>query len=223
MYLYMLVRGVPTSYLLDGYLVSNVYTIALKLLVLISGYFVLDASESYMRRHTMHLLEYPIMLLIALLFMLLLVGANHVIAAFFSIAGFSLCLYVLVFSDAALKVAREAGIKYFFLSTLTNGLLVYGMFLIYATTGTGNLDELALILQPSDFTKSIGLLGVGVTFTLTGLLFKLSAFPGHLWAPDVYEGSPTPVIAFFMLPVKISVFAFFLRLLSTAFAHIDML
>jgi NADH:ubiquinone oxidoreductase subunit 2 (subunit N) len=166
--------------MLNGYLVSDVNSLHFKLLVFATGYFVLDASVTHLRRRATHLLEYTPLMLVALLFLLLLVGSNNTIAAFFTVAGFSICLYVLIFSDAALKVAREAGIKYYYLSTFSSGLMIYGFFLVYAAVGTGDLTDIALLLSTGAFKESLGLISTGVTFALIGLLFKLSAFPGHL-------------------------------------------
>lgn len=121
-------------------------------------------------------------MVIATLFMLLLVGSSHLVSAFLAIVGFSLNLYVLVLFDATAAVAREAGVKYFYLSTLSSGLMMYSIFLITLTLGTGSLFEMAQILSTDVELSTTGssLLHVAVIFLLVGLFFKLSAFPGHL-------------------------------------------
>lgn len=183
MYLYMLLSGdyseIQTA--LNGYFYNSQYSITLKLLLLICAFVVVHSSEDYMRRHTMHLLEYPIVLATAILFMLLLASANHLISAFLTLVGFSLNLYVLIYSDAPVKVAREAGIKYYYLSTFSSGLLIYGCFVIYSLLGTGNFEEIALLLRGYQEASHNNLfLALGFSYLLGGLFFKLSAFPGHL-------------------------------------------
>lgn len=118
----------------------------------------------------------------AVLFLVLLVGASHLVSAFIAIVGFSLNLYVLVLFDATSAVAREAGVKYFYLSTLSSGLMIYSIFLIMLVLGTGNLFEMAQILSSNVQLSSAAasLLHLGITFLLVGLFFKLSAFPGHM-------------------------------------------
>lgn len=207
-----------TASLFSGYAVTSTYVVALKLLTTITGRFILVGSSKYMSTHTRHLLEYPIVLTLAVLFMLLLVGSNHLVSSFISLVGFSLNLYVLILFDATSAVAREAGVKYFYLSTISSGLILYGIFLVYVVLGTGHFYEMHLAL--SSLVVSGGaennLLSLGIVFMLTGLFFKLSAFPGHLWAAEVYEGSPDPITAFFMLPVKVAVLGFTVQLFTVA-------
>lgn len=120
------------------------------------------------------------MVALTTLFMLLLVSANHVMSAFFCLVGFSLGLYVLVLYDVNRRPSREAGLKYYYLSTFSSGLILYGIMLIYTLTGTGNFDELFLILNTKLQLQENPLLGLAVLFILAGFFFKLSAFPGHL-------------------------------------------
>lgn len=209
----------------SGYFLVNSYTTTFKLLTLLSGLFVLHNSDEYIRRHERHLLEYPIVLSLALLLMLLLVSAGHLISAFLALVGFSLNIYVLILFDAPTTVAREAGIKYFYLSAFSSGLFIYGIFLFFLVTGTGHFYEIATLLTYAEEIQGTGLelLQLAVVFILTGLFFKLSAFPGHLWAADVYEGSPDPVMAFFMLPAKVSVFSFVMNFLVSALEPLTVL
>lgn len=207
-----------TEALFNGYLLTSSYVVTLKLLTVISGRVILDSSEAYMRNHSRHLLEYPLVFVLAILFMLLLVGAGHLISAFMALVGFSLNLYVLVLFDAPTAMAREAGIKYFYLSAFSSGLMLYGIFLLFLVTGTGHFSEMGQFLatQPEIFGTGRALLEYGILFLLIGLFFKLSAFPGHLWAAEVYEGSPDPITAVFMLPVKVAVLSFVLQFLTVA-------
>lgn len=205
--------------LFNGYMLNSKYVHTLKLLTTISGLFILSSSKKYIKNHTRHLLEYPVILILALLFMLLLVGAGHLISTFIALVGFSLNLYVLILFDATSAVAREAGIKYFYLSTMSSGLILYSIFLIFLILETGHFFEIGHTLHTDLGLICIAgnLLQIAITMLLVGFFFKLSAFPGHLWAAEVYEGSPDPITAFFMLPVKVAVLAFLTQLLAIAF------
>jgi NADH-quinone oxidoreductase subunit N len=218
LYFLQLCYGIATP-LFNGYVLTSPYTLVLKMLTVLSGRFILSSSEGYLHHHPRHLLEYPVVMTLAVLFMLLLVGAGHLISAFLALVGFSLNLYVLILFDATSAVAREAGIKYFYLSTISSGLMLYGTFLLFLVLGSGHFFEIGQILATETelIAAASNLLQLGLTFLLIGLFFKLSAFPGHLWAAEVYEGSPDPITAFFMLPVKVAVLAFLLQLLTTAF------
>jgi hypothetical protein len=168
--------------LFNGYVLTSAYIIALKILTVFAGRFILSSSESYLRAHPRHLLEYPITLTLAVLFMLLLVSAGHLISAFLALVGFSLNLYVLILFDATTAVAREAGVKYFYLSTISSGLMLYGIFLIFLITGTGHFLDISQILATEGELVALAepLLQLALTFLFVGLFFKLSAFPGHL-------------------------------------------
>lgn len=168
--------------LFNGYALTSSYTSILKLLTLFSSGVILSNSVNYIRTHRKHLLEYPLVLILALLFMLLLIGSGNLISAFLSLVGFSLNLYVLVLFDATAAIAREAGVKYFYLSTVSTGLIAYGIFLMFLITGTGNLTEIGQILA-TDYDRinsATGLVQLSIGLLLTGFFFKLSAFPGHL-------------------------------------------
>jgi len=186
------------------------YSPLLKILTLLCASFILASSKRYIHEHSRHLLEYPVILSLTTLFLLLMVDTTDLLCAFFALVGFSLNLYVLILFDAPYAAAREAGIKYYYLSTFSSGLVLYGTFLFFALTGATHFEEIAHFL-PADAR----LLLVAITFLFVGFFFKLSAFPGHLWAPEVYEGSPDPTMGFFMLPVKIAVLAFLLQFLAT--------
>lgn len=204
--------------LFNGYLLTNQYITIFKVLTVLSGRFILYNSWLYVTKHKRHLLEYPVVLTLAILFMLLLISSGHLISAFLTLVGFSLNLYVLILFDAPTAIAREAGIKYFYLSAFSSGLMIYGIFLLFLSLNTGHFVEIGQILAtaPEVVSNSKTLVQYAILFLLVGLFFKLSAFPGHLWAAEVYEGSPDPIAAFFMLPVKVAVLAFVLQLLVTA-------
>jgi len=127
---------------LGGYFLSSWGIILAKFFVAVSSLFVLFASENYVRYHRRHLLEYPIMLLLAILLLLCLVGANNLMSLFFAVGGFSITLYVLVLFDVYTRVSREAAMKYFYLSTISAGFIIFGTFLLYFSTGTAMFSEL---------------------------------------------------------------------------------
>jgi NADH-quinone oxidoreductase subunit N len=207
---------------LSGYFYASSFTGIAKFLVLATGTFILRNSRSYVISSRRHLMEYPLILSLALLFMLFLISTNHLIGAFLALVGFSLNLYVLILFDASNSAAREAGIKYYYLSTFSSGLILYGIFLSYVITGALEFSSIELFLSalPTISSYSYTLLPVALAFLFTGLFFKLSAFPGHLWAAEVYDGSPEPVTAFFMLPVKVTVLAFVIQLLDRALSPV---
>jgi hypothetical protein len=171
-----------SAILFGGYSVMSPYVGFVKLLTIFTGRFILVESAVYLNNHKRDLLEYPIVLSTAILFMLLLVGSNHLVSAFLSLVGFSLNLYVLILIDASSAIAREAGVKYFYLSTISSGLILYGTFLLYVVLGTGRFYEMqqALSLVVAASGDESNLLQLAISFILVGLFFKLSAFPGHL-------------------------------------------
>jgi NADH-quinone oxidoreductase subunit N len=184
----------------------------LKLLVVLSTLFILVNLNAHFSESRRALVEFPLALGLALLFILLLISAADLFFAFLAIVGFSLNLYILIFFNASESAAaREGGIKYFYLSTFSSGLMIYGVFLLFLTFGSANLQTIEQI-KPSP--AEVKLIGLGVSFILIGLFFKLSAFPGHLWAAEVYDGIADPVLAFFMLPVKVGVLAFVIQILA---------
>lgn len=173
---------ISTHSVFNGYVVVSEYVVGFKLLVAYSGRFILSESELYLKNHSRHLLEYPVAMTLAILFMLLLVGSVHLVSAFLALVGFSLNLYVLILFDATHVVAREAGIKYFYLSAMSSGLMLYGIFLIFLILGTGHFHEIGQLLSTESALAGLsgGLLHLALVFLLIGLFFKLSAFPGHL-------------------------------------------
>lgn len=179
-YAYQFTFDCGSATILSGYFATSRTITFLKLITLLSAVFVLDASETFMRQQSRHLLEYPIMVALTTLFMLLLVSANHIMSTFLSLVGFSLGLYVLILYDANKRPSREAGLKYYYLSTLSSGFILYGILLIYTLTGTGNFDELFLLFNTKAQFQENTLLRTALLLILAGFFFKLSAFPGHL-------------------------------------------
>lgn len=218
LYAVQLCIGVPSGTAFYGYLYVSEGLVGAKLFVALTSLFVLHSSGNYIREHTRHVLEYPLVIIVAVLFLLLLVSTSNLLLLFLVLAGFSLNMYILVVFDVADAASREASLKYFYLSTLSTGFILFGTLLIYVMLGEVSYRYISFCAESSFLDlRKLSIISTGVTFIVMGFLFKLSAFPGHLWAVEVYEGSPMPVMAFFILPVKIAVFVAFLRLLSTAF------
>jgi NADH-quinone oxidoreductase subunit N len=206
-----------SSVLLNGYFYTAPGIVAAKLLVTLSGLFVHTSAEQYIREQRRHTLEFAIIMSFAILLLVLLVGANKLIAVFLMIGGFSLCLYILILYDLTSQPSREAATKYFYLSTLSTGLILFGVFQFYIVNKNDQFGELLTFATYELTQDSATLMRGAIVFMVVGFLFKLSAFPAHLWAVDVYEGSPAPVMAFFLLPVKVAVILVFTRILNTAF------
>jgi NADH-quinone oxidoreductase subunit N len=188
---------------------------ASKLFVTLTSLFVLHLSATYIREHTRHVLEFSVVMLMGVLLLLILVSSNNLMLLFLSLAGFSLNLYILVLYDGADAASREASLKYFYLSTLSAGLILFGVLLLYVIVGDVTYSAIQLHMNAGVDEYTHKIVTTAVLFILMGFLFKLSAFPGHLWAVEVYEGAPLPVMSFFVLPVKVAVFITFLRLLNT--------
>jgi NADH-quinone oxidoreductase subunit N len=198
-----------------------------KLLVALTALLVLVSSGNYIREHRHHLMEFPVVIIVALLQLLLMLSSNNLMAIFFTVAGLSLALYVLVlFHGGPSLGARAAALKYFYLSAVSAGLLLFGSFLVLTITKSTDYFEIAALLSKTSglslfMPEDRLILIAGLVFIIFGFLFKLSAFPGHLWAVEIYEGSPAPVVAFFVLPVKIAFFVTFVRLLQVAFQDLS--
>jgi NADH-quinone oxidoreductase subunit N len=214
MYIYQLVYTQP-EIVANGYLIVNQFVTTFKALTLLCSLFILGATKQYMVDRDRSLPEYPLILSFATLFLMFLIGSNHLIVTFFALVGFSLNLYVLVLLDAPSAAAQEAGVKYYYLSTFSSGLVLYGIVLLFMSSGSAQFDE---IVQQLGTNKELSsqMLVSGVTFLLIGFFFKLSAFPGHMWAPEVYDGAPNPIMGYFMLPVKVAVLVAVMQLLTVA-------
>src|SRR3984957_11340 len=188
----------------------------LKLLVLLGSIGAILLSVEFRRDIDRRRFEYPILILLATAGMLLLISAGDLIALYLGFETMSLALYVLAAIDRDSARATEAGLKYFVLGALSAGMLLYGASLIYGFTGTVSFAGIA---------QAAGDGGLGLTFGLVflfaGLCFKVSAVPFHMWTPDVYQGAPTPVTAFFAAAPKVAAIAIFMRVSITAFPAIS--
>ena len=158
--------------------------------------------------------EYPVLILLASVGMAVMVSSNDLITLYLGLELQSLSLYILAAFNRDSLRASEAGLKYFLLGALSSGLLLYGASLVYGFAGTTNFDGIAVAAAQEG--QNIGLL-FGLVFVVSGIAFKISAAPFHMWTPDVYEGSPTPVAAFFATAPKLAAMALLARVLTEPF------
>jgi NADH-quinone oxidoreductase subunit N len=183
-------------------------------LVLLGSALAIILAQDYFEDAKIARFEFPVLVLLATLGMMLMVSAGSFIALYMGLELQSLALYVLAAFHRDSMRSTEAGLKYFVLGALSSGMMLYGISLIYGFTGTTGFAEIAAIVGKSG--AGIGLI-FGLVFLISGLAFKVSAVPFHMWTPDVYEGSPTPITAFFSMSPKIAAMALFLRAMLGAF------
>ena len=186
----------------------------MKFLMIVSGIFIMFTSSKYLQINKLNKIEYPVLILASMLGMMVMISSNDLIVFYMGLELQSLSLYVLASFNRNNLLSTESGLKYFVLSALSSGLLLYGCSLIYGFSGTTNFNE---ILKNS-YEINIGLT-FGIVFILVGLSFKISAVPFHMWAPDVYQGSPTSVTLFFAILPKIAALTVFIRFLYVPFAN----
>ncbi|MFL6814821.1 MAG: NADH-quinone oxidoreductase subunit NuoN [Bradyrhizobium sp.] len=184
----------------------------LKILALIGSVATLVLSVEYLADSSRRIFEYSILVLLSTLGMMVLISAGDLIMLYLGLELMSLALYVVAASNRDNVKSTEAGLKYFVLGALSSGMLLYGASLIYGFTGTVGFAGVAAAVK----TGSVGIV-FGLVFLLAGLCFKISAVPFHMWTPDVYEGAPTPVTAFFASAPKVAALAVFTRVALTAF------
>ena len=186
-----------------------------KILILISSLFVLNSSKSFIIENKLDKFEYPIIILLSILGMFFMVSANDLILFYLGLELQSLSLYILASIDRDNLRSSESGIKYFVLSALSSGLLLYGCSLLYGFTGSTNFDLIATQLNK----ENIGAV-FAMVFILVGLAFKISAVPFHMWTPDVYEGAPTSITNYFAVVPKVAGLALLIKFMLIPFSNI---
>ncbi|HRO14081.1 MAG TPA: NADH-quinone oxidoreductase subunit NuoN [Paracoccus sp. (in: a-proteobacteria)] len=200
-----------------GMFIDDAFARFAKVVILISAAAVLAMSIDYLERTNLLRFELPILIVLAVVGMMMMVSAGDLLSLYLGLELQSLSLYVVAALRRESARSSEAGLKYFVLGSLSSGMLLYGASLVYGFAGTTNL---AGILQVVDGGQMpLGLL-FGLVFLLVGLAFKVSAVPFHMWTPDVYEGSPTPVTAFFATAPKVAAMALIGRLIWGAFGNV---
>jgi NADH-quinone oxidoreductase subunit N len=202
----------------NGAFVIDPFARLLKLLVLIGSGVAIVMSISFLRAEKFDRFEYPVLIVIATLGMLMMISANDLIALYLGLEMQSLALYVVAAINRDSLKSTEAGLKYFVLGALSSGMLLYGASLIYGFTGQTTFGGIAGVLSGGGPT-SFGLV-FGLVFLIAGLAFKVSAVPFHMWTPDVYEGAPTPVTAFLAAAPKVAAMGLFIRVMVSPFSAI---
>ena len=186
-----------------------------KILILISSLFVLNSSKNFIIENKLDKFEYPIIILLSILGMFFMVSANDLILFYLGLELQSLSLYILASIDRDNLRSTESGIKYFVLSALSSGLLLYGCSLLYGFTGSTNFDVIANQLIKEN-TGAV----FAMVFILVGLAFKVSAVPFHMWTPDVYEGAPTSITSYFAVVPKVAGLALLIKFMFIPFSNI---
>ncbi|MBT8476801.1 MAG: NADH-quinone oxidoreductase subunit NuoN, partial [Alphaproteobacteria bacterium] len=211
------VTGEGTTAAFGGMFIEDAFSRFAKVVILLSASAILLMSEGYMARRDLLRFEYPVLIALAAVGMMVMVSAGDLMTLYMGLELQSLSLYVVASLRRDSVKSTEAGLKYFVLGALSSGLLLYGASLTYGYAGTTLFS--GIISVASEGEMSLGLL-FGLVFLITGLAFKVSAVPFHMWTPDVYEGSPTPVTAFFATAPKVAAMALFARVVHDAFGGV---
>jgi NADH-quinone oxidoreductase subunit N len=197
----------------NGAFVADGFAVFVKILVLAGAALVMIMAQGYIGRQKMDRFEFPVLVVFSVLGMMLMASANDFLTLYLSLELQSLALYVLAAFDRDNLRSTEAGLKYFVLGALSSGMMLYGISLIYGFVGTTSFTKVAMVVGSGGV--SLGLV-FGLVFLISGLAFKVSAVPFHMWTPDVYEGAPTPITAFFSASPKIAAMALFVRAMVTS-------
>ncbi len=201
-----------------GQFVIDPFSAFVKLLILAGAALCLILSLDYNRRQRIARFEFPVLMLFSVVGMMVMASASNLMTLYLGLELQSLALYVLAAFARDDVRSSEAGLKYFVLSALATGLLLYGISLIYGFAGTMDFTQIAR--AASDPVHASPGLVVGIVFVLVGLAFKISAVPFHMWTPDVYEGAPTPVTLFFGTSPKVAAIAVMVRVMVHPFGHL---
>jgi NADH-quinone oxidoreductase subunit N len=209
-------RSAGTVNAFHGAFIDDAFARFMKILALGGSIVTLLMSGDWLRRERIEKFEYPVLVLLSTIGMLVLISANNLIALYLGLELMSLALYVVAAFHRDNVKASEAGLKYFVLGALSSGMLLYGASLLYGFAGTVSFTGIASVVHQGG---GIGVI-FGLSFLMVGLAFKISAVPFHMWTPDVYEGAPTPVTAFFAAAPKMAAMAVTTRVIIVAFPGI---
>jgi NADH-quinone oxidoreductase subunit N len=202
-----------------GMLIVDQFSQVAKLILLVGAVMVLGLSNSWLRKHPSGAFEYPILVLLALAGMMVMVSANDLLTMYMGLELSALSLYVLAAFDRDNARSSEAGLKYFVLGALASGMMLFGASLVYGYTGSTNFSVIANLYADSEDMAVAVPYGaiIGMVLLTVGFGFKISAVPFHMWTPDVYEGSPTPVTMLFATAPKLAAMVVFIRILFVPF------
>lgn len=213
---------VPRDTAWQDLIVTDAFSQFIKVVILISSALVIGMSFDWLAQEQHKKFEYPILVLLSTLGMMVMVSANDLLTLYLGLELSSLALYVLAAYDRDNSVSSEAGLKYFVLGALASGLMLFGASLVYGYTGSTNFTTLAQLLVSTGEVQTAVAYGaiVGMVLLVIGFSFKISAVPFHMWTPDVYQGAPTPVTMLFATAPKLAAMAVFIRLLMEPFADL---
>ena len=203
-----------------GVFVVNEYTVFIKIFVLLSAASVILISTDYLKIQAIRFFEFPVLIVLATLGMMLMISANDFLGVYLAIELQSLSLYVIAAFQKDSARSAEAGLKYFVLGALSSGLMLYGISLIYGFAGSTSFDTLANVFNDLNGELPSAGVVVGLVFIIAGFAFKVSAVPFHMWTPDVYEGAPTPVTALFSVAPKIAAMGLIIRTMVGPFGEL---
>src|SRR5271168_2673553 len=198
-----------------GMFVTDAFALFMKALVLIGSAVTILMGMRYNEDQGIARFEFPVLVLLSTTGMMVMISANHLITLYVGLELQNLALYVVAAFNRDSVRSTEAGLKYFVLGALSSGMLLYGASLIYGFSGTTAFEDLTKLLAGGAPVET-GIL-IGLIFVVVGLAFKVSAVPFHMWTPDVYEGAPTPVSAFFAVAPKLAALALFIRFMLAPF------
>src|SRR6056297_1554184 len=210
------VNGSGTRTAFDGMINDDGFALFAKVAILLSAAAVLLLGQDYMARRNLLRFEYPVLIALSVVGMMVMVSAGDLMVLYMGLELQSLALYVVASMRRDSIKSTEAGLKYFVLGALSSGLLLFGASLVYGFAGTTLFSG---ILNAAEGQAPVGLL-IGLVLVISGLAFKVSAVPFHMWTPDVYEGAPTPVTAFFATAPKVAALALFARVVHDAFGGV---
>ena len=206
-------EGARTAF--EGSFVNDGFARFTKVMMLWGAASLLMLSDRYLEKHKLMKFEYPVLMALAVTGMMVMTSAGDLMVLYMGLELQSLSLYVIASFRRDSVRSTEAGLKYFVLGALSSGLLLYGCSLVYGAAGTTTFEGISAAVREGEH-MSLGLL-IGLVFLCTGLAFKISAAPFHMWTPDVYEGAPTPVTGFFATAPKVAAAAMFARVVHDAF------
>ncbi len=210
-------EGGASIAIFDGAFQIDAFARFAKVIIFLAAAFAIAMSDRFVGGEELSRFEYPVLIVLAAFGMALMASANDLISLYMGVETQSLALYILATFNRDSRRSTEAGLKYFVLGALSSCLLLYGASLIYGFTGATSFDAIAAVAREAD--QNVGLV-IGLVFLISGLAFKVSAAPFHMWTPDVYEGAPTPVTAFFAAAPKMAAMALFTRAMVGSFPDI---
>ena len=201
----------------SGIFIRDTFSKFFQILILLSVSCLLFMSKQYLQKNNLFKPEYPILIIFSTLGMMIMISSNNFLLLYLGLEIQSLSLYVVSSFRRDNYKSTEAGLKYFILGSLSSGLMLFGISLIYGSTGSINFEIISSMINHEGFFPGIV---TGLVFLICGFAFKASAVPFHMWTPDVYEGSPTPVTAFFATVPKLAAVGVLLRVLFDCFGQI---